>query len=160
MRWTFYGSCPPCFFYDFVEKSYKNCPLIMKWVLISSSFIALSLDFSDYLVNFGTKHGFTSDDCRYLLVEFANIQHFQRIFLLYIRTDGKIVAWASMSAKVFRNIPLEQHPQNVLLEIPAVHATAKIVGDVPYHTMELCPLLFFPVVSHCCSLLPEIEGYL
>ena len=33
MRWTFYGSCPPCFFYDFVEKSYKNCPLIMKWVL-------------------------------------------------------------------------------------------------------------------------------
>ena len=53
-----------------------------------------------------------------------------------------------MSAKVFRNIPLEQHPQNVLLEIPAVHAAAKIVGDVPYHTTELCPLPFFPVVTH------------
>ena len=48
-----------------------------------------------------------------------------------------------MSAKVFRNIPLEQHPQNVLLEIPAVHATAKIVGDVPYHTMERCPSCSF-----------------
>ena len=69
-------------------------------------------------------------------------------------------AFVEVGGKVFRNIPVEQHPQNVLLEIPAVHATAKIVGDVPYHTMELCPLLFFPVVSHCCSLLPEIEGYL
>lgn len=69
-------------------------------------------------------------------------------------------AFVQVGGKVFRDIPVEQHPQNVLLKIPAVHAAAKIVGDVPYHTMELCPLLFFPVVTHCCSLLPEIEGYL
>ena len=69
-------------------------------------------------------------------------------------------AFVQVGGKVFRDIPVEQHPQNVLLEIPAVHATAKIVGDVPYHAMELCPLLFFPIVSHCSSLLPGIEGYL
>ena len=44
--------------------------------------------------------------------------------------------------QVLRNEPVKQHPQHIRLEIPAVHATAKIIRNPPDRLMQLSPLRF------------------
>ena len=50
--------------------------------------------------------------------------------------------------QIFGNIPVEQHPQNILLEVPAINASTKVIGDVPYGAVKFRAFLLFSVVGH------------
>jgi len=42
--------------------------------------------------------------------------------------------------QVLRDVAVEQHPQDVLLEIPAIHAATQVVSNLPYRAVQLSPL--------------------
>ena len=51
-----------------------------------------------------------------------------------------------VAGQVLRDEAVEQHPQNVGLEIPAIDAAAQIVGDPPDSLVQLGALGFLVVV--------------
>ncbi len=53
-----------------------------------------------------------------------------------------------VTGQVLRDVAVEEHPQDILLEIPAVHAAAQIVGYIPDGAVQLSPFLFFNAVRH------------
>jgi hypothetical protein len=50
--------------------------------------------------------------------------------------------------EIFRDIAVEKHAQDVLLEIPAIDGTAQVVGDVPDGSVKFGALLVI-VVGSC-----------
>ena len=48
-----------------------------------------------------------------------------------------------VDGEVLRDIAVKQHAKHVRLEVPAVHAAAKIIGDAPDGLVELGALGFF-----------------
>ena len=50
--------------------------------------------------------------------------------------------------QIFGNIPVEQHPQDILLEVPAINASTKVIGYVPYGAVKFRAFLLFSVVGH------------
>jgi len=52
-----------------------------------------------------------------------------------------------VGGKILRDEPIEEHPEHIALEVPAIHAAAEIVGDAPDGLVDLCAL-GFPGVVH------------
>ena len=50
--------------------------------------------------------------------------------------------------QVFGDIPIEHRTKHIALEVPAVHAAPKFIGDGPDRPMEFLTFLFFSDVSH------------
>ena len=40
------------------------------------------------------------------------------------------------------NIAIKQHSEDILLEVPAIHAAPQVIGDAPYHAEKLRTLPF------------------
>ena len=47
--------------------------------------------------------------------------------------------------QIFGNIPVEQHPQDILLEVPAINASTKVIGYVPYGAVKGGGVVLFSV---------------
>ncbi|MBT9137253.1 MAG: hypothetical protein DDT34_02341 [Firmicutes bacterium] len=48
---------------------------------------------------------------------------------------GIVLAAVNIICQVFRYVAVKQHPEDILLKIPAVHAATKVVGDIPYRAV-------------------------
>lgn len=66
---------------------------------------------------------------------------------------GLALALVDVVGEVLGNVAVKQHSQNVLLEVPAVHAAPQVVGDAPYGAVKLLALLLFSVIRHGMPLL-------
>jgi hypothetical protein len=48
-----------------------------------------------------------------------------------------------VAGEILADEAVKKHPQNILFEVPAVHAAAEVVGDLPDGTVQFGAFLFF-----------------
>ena len=70
------------------------------------------------------------------------------------RVSSLMLIGFDVIGKILGNVSVEEHSEYILLEIPAIHVAAQMVGDIPEHAMELCAFRFFLIInSHGSNLI-------
>lgn len=72
---------------------------------------------------------------------------------------GLVFAVVDVGGEVFGDEPVEEHAQDVGLEVPAVDGAAEVVGDAPDRLVEFGALVFFAVRCHVVAS-PVLRGAL
>ena len=72
--------------------------------------------------------------------------------IVEVRRAALALALVDVVGEVLRDIAIEEHPEHILLEIPAIDAPAQVVRDLPDRPMELRALLFFRRIHSHASL--------
>src|SRR5690606_19032078 len=67
----------------------------------------------------------------------------------------RVLVLVEVGGEVLRDVPVEQEPQHVLLEVPAVHRAAQVVRDPPDGLVQLGPL---GLTIHAWYLLNAVIG--
>ena len=65
-----------------------------------------------------------------------------------VRIARRALVTIDVGRKVFGDVAVEQHAQDILLEVPSVHAPAQVVGDAPDRPVKLRPLLLLDIQIH------------
>ena len=61
-----------------------------------------------------------------------------------------------VGGNILGNIAVEHSTKNIVLEVPSVNSTTKVVGNRPYSAVKFCSFLLFSIINHCSSLLLKI----